>query len=132
MLSSNWKCYNGNIEIIYFFLSPILGELQPNIGLFTSNANTGKNWCEHFDVKTPNNFTGVGKIIIVYELLRDNFLMIMDSSPEALRHWLLSKKSFWSGIIKPSFVILFASQCLVPQEQTCDANGSKKKCHRKC
>ena len=47
MLSSNWKCYNGNIEIIYLFLSPILGELQPNIGLFTSNANTGKNWCKH-------------------------------------------------------------------------------------
>ena len=56
----------------------------------------------------------------------------MDSSPEAPRHWLLSKKDFWSGILKPSFFILFASQRFVPQEQTCDANGSKKKCHRKC
>ena len=34
---------------------------------------------------------------MVYELFRDNFLMIMDSSPEAPRHWLLSKKIFEVG-----------------------------------
>ena len=50
------------LKSFVLLFSPISGELQPDIGLFTSDANTGKNWCEYFDVKTPNNFTGVGKI----------------------------------------------------------------------
>ena len=45
---NHWPCYPPTEYVITailksFFLSPILGELQPNIGLFTSNANTGKN-----------------------------------------------------------------------------------------
>lgn len=50
ILLETWPCYPPTENIIMAILksfvllfSPISGELQPDIGLFTSDANTGKN-----------------------------------------------------------------------------------------
>ena len=50
ILLATWPCYPPTENIIMAILksfvllfSPISGELQPDIGLFTSDANTGKN-----------------------------------------------------------------------------------------
>ena len=118
MLSSNWKCYDGNIEIIYFVFylpfqvncnqtldSLLLMPIQVNTDvntLMSKLLTTLKELGRYHNLRNTSFFTSCP---------HDNFLMIMGSSPEALWQRLLSKNNFWSGIIKPLFFLLFASQC---------------------